>query len=62
MRKPKEVDMFLNEESLIRPLGALLMGKHEKWISSRKYFDMGEYHEHIKDRPLVLNPKEGIAT
>jgi transposase-like protein len=61
-RRERVIRIFPNEESLIRLLGALLMEQHEKWISGRKYFDMEEYHEHIKGRPLVLNPKEGIAT
>jgi transposase-like protein len=61
-RRERVIRVFPNEESLIRLLGALLMEQHEKWISGRKYFDMDEYHEHIKGRPLVLNPKEGIAT
>lgn len=61
-RRERVIRIFPNEESIIRLLGALLMEQHEKWISGRKYFNMEEYHEHTKDRPLILNPKEGVAT
>jgi transposase-like protein len=61
-RRERIIRIFPNEESLIGLLGALLMEQHEKWIGGRKYFNMEEYHEHIKDRPLVLNTTGGIAT
>lgn len=60
-RRERVIRIFPNEESLIRLLGALLMEQHEKWVSGKKYFNMEEYHEHTKDRPAVLNPKEGVA-
>jgi transposase-like protein len=60
-RRERVIRIFPNEESIIRLLGAMLMEQHEKWISGRKYFNMEEYHEHVKDRPTVMNPREGVA-
>ena len=42
-RREKVIRIFPNEESARRLIGALLVEKHEKWITDQKYFNMDEY-------------------
>jgi len=40
--RPKVVGMFLNEESLLRLVGSILMDINEEWITGRRYLTMEE--------------------
>ena len=44
-RREKVIRIFPNDSSVYRLVGAVLMEKHEEWITSRKYFDMSEYYQ-----------------
>lgn len=35
---------LLNEESMVRLMGATLMDVHEKWAKGNKYFTVGKYY------------------
>jgi putative transposase len=42
-RREKVIRIFPNEKSAVRLIGALMVEKHEKWITDQKYFNMDEY-------------------
>ncbi|MDY6915254.1 MAG: transposase [Candidatus Cloacimonadota bacterium] len=42
-RREIVIRIFPNEASVIRLIGALLIEQHEKWITGKIYFTMGEY-------------------
>lgn len=44
-RRERVIRIFPNDQSLIRLMGAVLMEHHEKWINSKKYFNMDCYFE-----------------
>lgn len=44
-RRERVIRIFPNEASVIRLMGALLMGQDEKWQAGRKYFDMDLYYQ-----------------
>jgi putative transposase len=45
-------NIFPNEDSAIRLIGALLAEFHEQWSTGKKYVDMTEYLEWRKQDPL----------
>jgi len=50
-RLERVIRIFLNRESLIRLLGALLIEFDEKWASGRRYLDMAEFESWLQNRP-----------
>ena len=52
-RRERVIRIFPNEASAIRLLGALLMEQSEKWQTGRKYFEMDQYHQMIKELAAV---------
>ncbi len=44
-RRERVIRIFLNRQSVVRLIGALLMEKDEQWESGRRYLDMTEYVE-----------------
>ena len=36
---------FINEDSALGLIGALLAEQHEEWSTGRRYFDMTQYYE-----------------
>ena len=44
-RRERVIRIFPNEASVIRLMGALLMGQDEKWQTGRKYLDMALYYQ-----------------
>ncbi|SFI20325.1 Transposase, Mutator family [Tindallia magadiensis] len=51
--KASKAAALLDEASAIRLLGALLMEQSEKWQTGRKYFEMDQYHQMIKEQTAV---------
>ncbi len=49
-RRERVIRIFPNCESLVRLIGALLIGFDEKWASGRRYLDMDEFDAWQKDR------------
>jgi len=49
-RRERVIRIFLNRESVVRLIGALLMEMDEKWSSGKRYLDMTEYHEWKKQQ------------
>jgi len=56
-RHERVIRMFLNRESAIRLIGALLMGQNEKWLSGNKYLDLVEYFEWQKESLKIKKEK-----
>lgn len=54
-RRERVIRIFLNRESVIRLIGALLMEQDEKWASGKKYLDMVEYLEWRESRPKSVS-------
>ena len=52
-RRDRVIRIYPNEASVIRLLGAVLMEIDEKWSSGRKYLDMNEYYDFIKDQQSI---------
>ena len=52
-RRDRVIRIYPNEASVIRLLGAVLMEQDEKWSSGRKYLDMNEYYDFIKDKQTI---------
>ena len=52
-RRDRVIRIYPNEASVIRLLGAVLMEQDEKWSSGRKYLDMNEYYDFIKDQQSI---------
>jgi len=42
-RRERVIRIFPNNDSALRMIGALLVEQHERWISSKRYFNMDEY-------------------
>ena len=42
-RRERVIRIFPNEASITRLIGALLLDHHERWISGKAYFSMGDY-------------------
>ena len=42
-RRERVIRIFPNEASITRLIGALLLDHHERWISGKAYFAMGDY-------------------
>ena len=42
-RRERVIRIFPNEASITRLVGALLLDHHERWISGKAYFSMGDY-------------------
>lgn len=51
-RRERVIRIFPNRESVIRLIGAVLMEVNEKWSSGKKYLDMEEYYNSIKEDKL----------
>jgi transposase-like protein len=51
-RRGRVIRVFPNEASVIRLFGALLHEHHKKWITGRKYLDMGAYY---KEKKVIIN-------
>jgi len=49
-RRERVIQIFPNQESVIRLIGAILMEMDEKWATEKKFFDMAEYYEWRKAR------------
>ncbi|MGI6235779.1 MAG: IS256 family transposase [Christensenellales bacterium] len=56
-RRERVIRIFPNEASLIRLIGALLMEHDEKWSSGRKYLEMDQYFQSLKEKPHHKNDK-----
>lgn len=49
-RRERVIRTFPNEESMTRLIGALLLDQHEKWITGKKYHDMGDYNDWKREK------------
>lgn len=54
-RRDRVIRIYPNEQSVIRLLGALLMEQDEKWSSGRKYLDMQDYYEFLKEQTAAAS-------
>ncbi|WKY46588.1 IS256 family transposase [Eubacteriaceae bacterium ES3] len=54
-RRDRVIRIYPNEKSVIRLLGALLMEQDEKWSSGRKYLDMQDYYEFLKEQTAAVS-------
>jgi transposase-like protein len=55
-RRERVIRIFPNEASAIRIIGALLVERHECYVSGKRYLDMSEYNELIQ-RPKKREPE-----
>ena len=51
-RRERVIRIFPNEASALRLIGALLAEKHETWSTGKRYFDMTEYLEALKEEEM----------
>ncbi len=49
-RRDRVIRIYPNEASAIRLIGALLIEHDEKWSTGRKYLDMEEYYDFLKQK------------
>lgn len=54
-RRDRVIRIYPNEASAIRLIGALLIEHDEKWSTGRKYLDMEEYYDFLKQKKKSKN-------
>jgi len=57
MHRERVIRIFLNLESVVRLIGALLMELDDKWSTGKKYLDMAEYLQWQKEQKQSFQPK-----
>ena len=52
-RRERVIRIFPGEESAIRLIGALLVEQDEKWSTGRKYLELDDYYNFLKEQNLT---------
>ena len=52
-RRERVIRIFPSEESAIRLIGALLVEQDEKWSTGRKYLELDDYYNFLKEQNLT---------
>src|SRR5258705_4245399 len=58
-RRERVIRIFPNRESAIRLLGAVLMERHEQWMTGHRYFDMATYWQWRREQEQRASVTEG---
>ena len=59
-RRERVIRIFPNDASVYRLVGAVLLEKHEEWMTGRRYFDMSEYYQWKAKQKEKNNPEKEI--